>query len=249
MTLLLAALALPLPASAQDDSLTYEGSLGGNAPGYQVGKPVAISHSSGNLQVRCMDVDTMSGRLQYTVFGSAEGPMESFGKGIGMSVSGDSKGGSVKTRVPSRTSGVARAQVDVIVNIPKGTSSVSIGHSGPGWVQVVGCSGNVKVSAGAGGAYVGGPLTGFSVTALGGDVKIEVEESVLTSTSTATSPGKLTVVLPPAQAGKLTAKGAEVSVQPLVMGTNEPALVSGQMGTGGPTISLTGKDRVEVTNP
>lgn len=244
MLLLLAAL-----ASAQDDSLAYEGNLGGSAPGYKPGKPVSISHASGNVQVRCMEVESLSGRLQYTVFGSAEGPMESFGKGIGLSVYGDANGGGAKTRVPSRTSGVARAQVDLTVNIPKGTSAVTVTQTGNGWVQVVGCSGVVKVSAGSGGAYVGGPLTGFSVSATGGDVKVEVEEGTLTSTSSATSPGALTVLLQPAQNGKITVKGEEVSVQPLVMGTNEPTLVSGEMGTGGPTITLTAKGRVDVKQP
>jgi hypothetical protein len=248
MTLLFAALSVPL-VLAQDESLSYEGGLGGNAPGYVVGKPVSVSHASGNLQVRCMDVESLSGRLQYTVFGSAEGPVESFGKGIGIAVSGDSKGGSVRTRVPSVSSGVARAQIDLTVNIPRGAAGLTVSHTGSGWVQVVGCGGPVKVTAGGGGAYVGGPMTSFVVSATGGDVKIEVEETVIAGTSSATSPGALTVSLSAAQNGKIAVKGEEVSVRHLVMGTNDPSLVSGQMGSGGPSITLTAKGRAEVVQP
>lgn len=233
-----------------EGSLSYEGGLAGNAPNYVRGKPLTITHSSGNVSVRCMDIEALSGRLQYTVFGSSEGPMESVGKGIGIAVWGDSKGGGVKTRVPSMQSGVSRAQVDLTVNVPKGTTSLAVAQSGQGWVQVIGCSGNVKVSAGGGGAFVGGPLSAFTVSAAGGDVKVAVEgEGVLTGTSSAWSPANLAVVLPSAQGGKLSVKGEEVSVQQLVMGTNTPTLVAGEMGLSGPSISLTAKKRAEVTSP
>ncbi|MDP2307087.1 MAG: hypothetical protein Q8P18_13770 [Pseudomonadota bacterium] len=233
-----------------DGALSYEGGLAGNAPNYARGKPLVITHSSGNVAVRCMDVETLSGRLQYTVFGSSEGPMESVGKGIGIAVWGDSKGGGVKTRVPSMQSGVSRAQVDLTVNVPKGTTSLSVTQSGAGWVQVIGCSGHVKVSAGGGGAFVGGPLAAFTVTAAGGDVKVAVEgDGVLTGASSASSPANLTVVLPSAQGGKLSVKGEEVAVQQLVMGTNTPTLVTGEMGVSGPAISLAAKKRAEVTSP
>jgi hypothetical protein len=232
-------------------ALTYEGGLSGNAPNYGKGKPVVITHASGNVSVRCINVDALSGRLQYTVFGSQEGPMESYGKGIGLAVWGDSNGGGAKSRIPSKPSGVARAQVDLVVNIPKGTSSLTVSQTGSGWVQVNDCGGNVKVTAGSGGAYVSGALTGFNVTATGGDVKIEpTSDTVLKSTSSASAPGgNLTVVLPSAQGGKLSAKGSEVAVQQTVMGTNTPTLVQGDMGLAGPTISLSAKSRVEVNQP
>ena len=233
-----------------DSPLSYEGGLAGSAPNYVPGKSLSVTHTSGNVSVRCMEVDSLTARLQYTVFGSSEGPMESFGKGIGVAVWGDSKGGGAKSRVPSRTSGVARAQVDLTVNVPKGTTSLTVSQSGAGWVQVTGCSGIVKVSAGSGGAFVGGPLAGFNVTASGGDVKVVVEgDGVLTATSSATSPANLTVVLPSAQGGKLSVKGEEVAVQQVVMGTNTPTLVSGDMGVSGPTLTLAAKKRAEVNSP
>ena len=233
-----------------DAALSYEGGLAGNAPGYVRGKPLTITHASGNVAVRCMEVEALSGRLQYTVFGSSEGPMEAFGKGIGSAVWGDSKGGGAKTRVPSKTSGVARAQIDLTVNVPKGTTSLTVSQTGSGWVQVLGCSGNVKVTGGTGGVYVGGPLAAFTVSAAGGDVKVVVEgDGVLTGTSTATSPGNLTVVLPSAQGGKLAVKGDEVAVQQVVMGTNTPTLVSGEMGVSGPSITLSATKRAEVNSP
>ncbi|MES2644769.1 MAG: hypothetical protein V4850_35105 [Myxococcota bacterium] len=233
-----------------DSPLSYEGGLAGNAPGYVRGKPLTITHSSGNVSVRCMEVEALSGRLQYTVFGSSEGPMESVGKGIGIAVWGDSKGGGVKTRVPSMQSGVARAQIDLTVNVPKGTTSLTVSQSGAGWVQVIGCSGNVKVNAGGGGAFVGGPLTAFTVSAAGGDVKVEMEgDAVLTGTSAASSNANLTVIMPYAQGGKISVKGEEVSVQHMVMGTNTGTLVAGDMGVSGPSISLSAKKRAEVKSP
>ncbi|MDP2312254.1 MAG: hypothetical protein Q8P41_05060 [Pseudomonadota bacterium] len=238
-------------STSDEGSLTYEGGLAGNAPAYVRGKPVTISHSSGNVAVRCMDVEALTGRLQYTVFGSSEGPMESYGKGIGIAVWGDSKGGGAKSRVPSsKGSGVARAQIDLTVNVPKGTTSLTVTHTGSGWVQVIGCSGSVKVTAGSGGAYVGGPMSAFAVSATGNDVKVEVDgEGVLTGTSTASSPANLRVVLPSAQGGKLSVKGEEVAVQQVVMGTNTPTLVAGDMGVSGPSITLSAKKRAEVTSP
>ena len=234
---------------AAANSLSYEGGLSGNAPAYGKGKPITVTHASGNVQVRCMDVESLSGRLQYTVFGSAEGAMESFGKGIGLAVWGDSNGGGVKTRIPSKPSGVGRAQVDLVVNIPRGTSAVTISQTGPGWVQMVECGGTVKISAGGGGAFASGPMTAATVSASGGDVKVVTDPATVLKGSTTISAGagNVTVVLPSAQGGKLTAKGAEVSVQQTVMGTNEATLVSGDMGVAGPAITISAKKRAEVT--
>lgn len=229
-------------------ALTYAGSQNGRAANYVVGKPVSISHSNGNLTVHCIDSDRFTASLQYTVYGSAEGPMESFGNGIGMAVSGDSKSGSVKTRVPSKTSGVSRAEVDLTVSVPRGVTALSVTNSGKGWVQVTECTGKVTVSAGYGGAYVSGALTAVSAGASGGDVKVVMaKDAVLSGASGISAPGgNATLELSGAQGGKLTAKGGEVSVQQVVMGTNTPTLVQGDMGVTGPTISISAKNRVEV---
>lgn len=239
-------------ALAQDEpvgEMSYEGSSSGSAAAYVKGKPVVVAHSGGNVAVRCMETEKLSGRVQYTVYGTAEAPMETFGKGVGLSVSGSSTGGSVKTRVPSKGAGVSSTQVDLTVNIPKGVSALTVTQTGKGWVQVLDCSGNVKVTAGSGGAFVSGTLTGATVSATGGDVKVDVDASTpLTSTtSLSAAQGNATLILPSAQGGKLTAKGEEVSVQQTVMGTNTPTLVQGDMGLGGPAIVVSAKKRAEVT--
>jgi hypothetical protein len=230
--------------------LTYEGGLSETAASYVVGKPVSVSHSGGNISVRCMETEKLSARLPYTVYGTAEAPMEAFGKGLGLSVGGDSKSGWVKSRVPSKTSGVSSYEAPLTVNIPKGVTGLSVSQSGSGWVQVTGCSGALKISAGSGGAYADGAYTSAVVTAAGGDVKLVQDAGVvLTGTTAVSAPGGTArVVLASAQGGKLSAKAAEVSVAQTVMGTNTGTLVQGDMGLAGPSIAVSGKDRVEVTS-
>lgn len=240
MTLLLLA---SLSAHAQDlvPEISYEGSLSQSAAGYVAGKPVSVTHNGGNISVRCMDTPNLSARLKYVVFGTQEGPMESMGNGIGLAASGDSKGGRVSTRVPSKPSGVKRADIELTVNIPSGTSALTVSQTGDGWVQVLGCGGNVKVSAGKGGAYVSGGLTQATVGASGGDVKVVQEgDTVFTGATTLTSfAGNATLELSTAQGGKLKASGTEVSYSGTVIGTNSSTLIDGDMGVAGPLITVT----------
>jgi hypothetical protein len=197
-----------------------------------------------------MDVDALAARLPYSVSGTAEGPMEAFGKGFGLLVGGDSKGGSVKTRIPSKTSGVNSYEAPLTVNIPLGASAVSVSQSGSGWVQVVGCTGKLSVSSGSGGVYADGEYTSVTMTANGGNAKLVQQNNVvLTGTTAIAAPGgSATVVLANAQGGKLTAKAAEVSVTQTVMGTNSGTLVAGDMGLAGPSITVSAKERVEVSS-
>ncbi|MBM4365858.1 MAG: hypothetical protein FJ102_06550 [Deltaproteobacteria bacterium] len=243
-------LALATETEGTVGDMTYEGGLSETAAGYVATKPVTVSHSGGNVSVRCMDTEKLSARLPYTVYGTAEAPMEAFGKGIGLSVGGDSKSGWVKTRVPSKTSGVTGADVPLTVNIPKGTTGLTVTQSGSGWVQVTGCSGALKISSGTGGVYADGAYTSAAVSAAGGDAKL-VQDSgvVLTGTTTVSAPGGTArVTLASAQGGKLTAKANEVSVQQTVMGTNSGTLVQGDMGLAGPSITVSAKERVEVSS-
>jgi hypothetical protein len=228
--------------------ISYEGGNSATAANYVKGKPVTITHASGNVSVRCMDTDKLSARLQYVVFGTQEGPMESMGKGIGLAVWGDANGGGAKTRVPSKPSGVSRAEVTLTVNVPMGTSAVTVSESGPGWVQVIDCDGNVKVTGGGGGVYVSGRLTGATVNASGGDVKVvQNEDSVYKNTVTVNAPaGNAILELAPAQGGKLMAKGSEVAVNQTVMGTTTDTLVQGDLGVAGPTINVSAKGKVEI---
>lgn len=248
-------LTLPLTlialARAEDADIAYSGGFDGAAPNYVVGKPVAVAHSNGNVSVRCMDTESLSARIRYSLTGSSESGMKVYGDGIGMAVSGDAAGGAVKTRIPSSKSGVATSKVDLTVNVPAGVSALTITHSGKGWVEVLNCSGAVKVTAGQEGAYVSGKLTSLTLTASGGNVKVEPDKDTpLTGTVNVAAPsGDITFTLPSAQGGKLSAKGAEVTVQQTVMGTTSDTLVSGDLGLAGPAINLSAKNKVEVKAP
>jgi hypothetical protein len=240
---------IDLSEGSGEGALTYSGSQNGRAANYKVGAPIAITHSSGNLAVRCVDTDRFSANLQYTVYGSAEGPMESTGNGVGLAVWGDSKGGGVKTRIPSKVSGVARVDVELTVSVPRGATALSVSHSGAGWVQVLDCTGKVSVSSGRGGLYASGAMASITANASGGDAKVVVAaDAVLSGTSSVSAPaGNATLQVSTAQGGKLTAKGAAVSVTTMVMGTNTPTLVQGTMGVNGPSITVSAKGNVEVS--
>ena len=230
--------------------LNYGGTLSEEASNYTVGKPVSISHSGGNITVNCSETPKLSARLPYSLTGSGEASLEAYGKGIGVKASGDGKGGGVvSTRMPSKTSGVATVDAPLTVNVPAGVTALTVSQSGAGWVSVKNCSGALKVSAGAGGVFASGTFTSVNVTASGGDVKVVVADgAVLTGSSSVSAPGgKAALVLSTAQGGKLTAKAAEVSVQQTVMGTNDGGYVSGTFGVSGPSLSVSAKERVDVT--
>lgn len=239
---------LILASEVLAQEMTYEGQNSASAAKYVPGKPVAVSHSGGNIAVRCFDTDTLSARLQYVVTGTAEDPMKATGTGVGLAVWGDANGGGVKTRTPSRPAGVSGLDVTLTVNIPKGVSALTVSQTGSGWVQVLECTGAVKVVAGGGGAFASGAMTSATVSAAGGDVKVEVDPAgLLKGTTTVSSPGNASVILPSAQGGKLTVKGEEVTVQQTVMGTNTGTLVQGDLGIAGPAITVSARKRAEVT--
>ncbi len=245
---LLIPMAMVAPARAEDGESTYEGGNSGAAAGYAKGKPISITHSSGNLSVRCMDTQTLSARMQYVVTGTVESAMETAGKGIGLAVYGDANGGRISTRSPGKSTGVSSIDVTLTVSIPRAPMTLTVNETGSGWVQVQDCDGTVKVSAGAAGAFASGAMKSATVTATGGDVKVvQNGDAVFTATTSVSAPnGNATLLLGTAQGGKLTAKGSEVSVSQTVMGTNEATLVSGDLGIAGPTITVSAKQRAEV---
>lgn len=237
--------------AADGEEISYDGNFSSDAPTYKKGAPVTISHSGGNISVNCVDTEGLSARIQYAVRGTSQPAMQAFGDGVGMAVFGDSKSGSVKTKVPSRGTGVNSADVVLRVQIPSGTSALTVSQTGAGYVEVFNCAGALKISAGTGGAYASGKYTSVNATASGGNVTIEQDKDTpWTGTSTISAPaGSATVTFASAQMGKLNATAAEVSVQPLVMGTNAASVVTGDIGTGGPSITIKAKDRVDVKNP
>lgn len=240
------------PAFAGDgEELNFDGGFTADAPGYKKGAPVTISHSGGNISIRCMDTDGISARIKYNVRGTSQPAMQAFSDGVGMSVGGDSKSGWVKTKVPSRGAGVNSVDMTLTISIPAGTSALTVSQTGVGWVEVLNCSGALKMTGGNGGAYASGKYTSVNASASGGNVTIEQDKDTpWTGASAIASPaGGIVLTMASGQMGKFSAASAEVSVAPLVMGTNSATLVSGDMGTGGPTIKLTAKDRIEVKNP
>lgn len=220
--------------------LSYEGGFSGSAAGYVKGKPVSVSHSGGNVSVRCMDTTTLTARLQYTIYGSAEGPMESMGKGIKLSVTGTSSSGAVKTITPAKPSGVSHAESTLTVNIPRAPLTLTVSQTGAGWVQVIDCDGSVKVTSGTGGLFVSGHLDGVTATAPGGDAKVvQNDDAVFKATTAITAAtGNVTLQVASAQGGKLTASGKEVTSSVTVVGTNTSDLIQGELGVAGPAITL-----------
>lgn len=239
---------IDLGPSSEKESMTYTGSMDQLAEKYVAGKPVSVGHV-GNIRVRCADRVGIAARVAYTLDGTDEAKMEAFGKGIGLAVSGGPTGGSVKTRIPAKSSAIKSADVELTVNLPKNADINVTG--GDGWVQVVGCTGKVKLTNRSGGAYVSGRSTTFDVASANGDVKVEVEDgtTVVGPNRIAATNGNADLALPLGYAGKITAKGSEVSVYHTVAGTNSGTLVQGTIGTGTASLSITAKGKVSVKAP
>ena len=229
--------------------VSYEGRLSSSAPNFVPGKAVTITHTGGSIAIRCMDAPGITARLGYTIFGTNKVNMEKYGKGIGLSAWGDANGGGVKTRIPAKLAGVSRADIPLTVNLPMEAKVTVVG--GGGWVQIIDCKGTVKSSNGDGGAYVSGSYTNVNVTSSKGDVKVELTDaSVLSGVNTVGAPGGNAVLrLPLSYGGKFAAKGSAVSVFHTVMGTNTPSAISGTIGTGTASVSISARDNVEVTAP
>jgi hypothetical protein len=246
MLFFLGCLFSPESATAGDE-ITFSGSNVQDAPGYVRGKPVTVSHNGGNISIRCVDTDTLSARLPYTLLGFDPATLEAFSKGIGLSVGGDASSGWARSKMPTKPSTINSVEAPLTVTVPGEPSAITVTQTGSGWVEVMNCSGAVKVTSGTGGIYVSGKLTSLTLTAAGGDITVEQAAGmVLTGNSTLSAPaGKILINLDSKQGGKLTAKAAEVVIQPLVMGTNTPSLVSGTLSGTGPTLTLTARDRVE----
>jgi hypothetical protein len=146
-------------------------------------------------------------------------------------------------------SGVQAVNAPLVVTLPR-QAKVSV-TGGDGWVQVVGCTGTVKATTKKGGIFVDGVLSSFDLSTGAGDIEIALDPSaVLTATSRAAATGgAVTLRMPIAQKGNLSARGAEVSVEHLVNGTNTPTNVQGTLSDSGPAITLTAKGKVTITTP
>jgi len=237
---------IDLGPSSKQNSMTYEGSLDQQGLQYVAGKPVSITHTGGNIRVRCADREGITARVAYSIRGTNKENMERYGKGIGLSVYGGASNGKVTTRMLAKPSGIDNADVELTVNLPK-KAAINVA-GGYGWVQVVGCEGTVKVSNRSGGAYVEGTYTSFSVGSNSGDVKVDLsDDSRLVGASGISAPGgDATLMLPLSYGGKINAKGSNVRVTHTVSGTNTDTLVQGTIGTGTASVTVSAKGDVTV---
>jgi hypothetical protein len=232
-----------------EQSMSYEGQVGQDAANYKPGTPVYITHTKGNISVRCTDSEGIQARINFTVEGTKEDAMQRLGDSIGIRTYASNANGKVSTSVPGTWSGIDSVQAPLTVNLPR-EAKVNV-TGGKGWVQVVGCTGTVKATTRGGGIYVDGVLSSFDLSTNEGDIEIELDAAAeLTSSSRATATaGGVTLRMPITQKGNLTARGSEITVDHLVNGTNTPTHVQGTLSDSGPTITVTAQGKVAITTP
>ena len=235
-------------SEAAPSNLSYEGGYSQRSAG-QV-KPdasISITASVGTVTVYCTDTQYVEARVNYTIEGTEEPPMESYGNSIKVAAWGEVGSGGVKLIAGSRPYAVKNAKIQLSVNVPK-ESKLKVTSSGD-WVQVNGCNGSVTASAGKNGAYVDGSLKSFAVSAGSGDVKVVTDTEVTATSSINASKGNATLVMPLAQNVKLDAKGAAVNVAHNVMGSVTNVSAAGTIGSGGPTVTIRASGDVTVKTP
>jgi hypothetical protein len=229
--------------------ITYEGSASQAAPTYKSGTVVTITHTSGPIVVRCGDQPGLQARLQYTVYGSDQGKLQKFGDGFGIATTASTTAATVKTRVPPKVPGVASYTATLTVNLPF-KASVSITGAQDN-VKISNCTGTVKAATAKNGVYATGSFSAFNVSSAKGNVQVEsANDAQLKSASSAVATnGDVLVRIPLATKATVTITGSSVNVAHLVTGANSPVRVQGTMNNGGPTLTITGKGKVEVTAP
>lgn len=229
---------LDLGESGGPASLDYSGSYTDRKQDIKPGSKLTITHTKGPITINCSDGDTLSGRVDFSIEGTDKAKMESVGKNIRIQVwgSGATSGG-VKVTVPSFGSGVSSVSTPVTISAPKDAKLAVTGGAYP--ISLTNCTQDVSVST-AGGVYVEGKFDSFQVSSSKGDVKVELEEGAVISKSSkaASAAGSVTLIMPDNPNNQLVATGNEVAVAPLVTGTNTDTKVSGEMGSGGATITL-----------
>jgi len=232
-----------------EQSMSYEGQVGQDAANYKPGTPVYITHTKGNISVRCTDSPGIQARINFTIEGTKESAMQSLGDRIGIRTYASNSQGSVKTSVPGKWSGIDDITVPLTVNLPR-EARVNV-TGGGGWVQIVGCTGTVKATTRGGGIYVDGILSSFDLSTNKGDIEIELDSTAeLTSTSRATATaGGVTLRMPITQKGNLNARGEEITVDHLVNGTNTATRVQGTLSDSGPSITISASGKVAITTP
>ena len=227
---------------------TYTGSVQERKSGLGQDKPVTISHYGGTISVRCQEGDTISARIDYQIEGTNEPNMKRFGRGIGLKLWGDSNSAGVKTVTPSKGSGLVSTDVPLVVTAPKNVKMTI--NAGSYWVEVIKCDGTISVANKKGDVFIDGDLSRFSVSAPNGGATVKLKSTTqVTGTSKITAKGDIKLEMPLDVNVKLSARGADLRLDHVVSGSETPTSVSGTIGTGGPTVTISGKARVEIVAP
>ncbi len=207
---------------------------------------VSISNPVGTTVVHCTDTDVVEARVAYTLEGSAEAPLSTYGKSVKLAVTGSATSQSVKMLVGSKPAAVTGGKIELIVNVPV-NSKLSI-SSTKDWIQATGCGGSVTANAGANGVYVGGKLSSFQVSAATGDAKVQLEgEGIIKAASSIKAPkGNVTLTMGMSQDLKVDARGSAIVFAQNVMGTVGSTVVTGTIGAGGPTLTLQAEGEINV---
>ncbi|MFH1466011.1 MAG: hypothetical protein ABIO70_16625 [Pseudomonadota bacterium] len=232
-----------------EQSMTYEGQAAQDAANYKAGTPVYITHTKGNISVRCTDSAGIQARINFAIDGTKQDVMKRVGDTIGLRTYASTTQGKVTSSVPGKQTGVDAIHAPLTVNLPR-EAKVSV-TGGDGWIQVVGCTGTVKATTRNGGIFVDGVLSSFDLSTGQGDIEVSLDPSAeVTSSSRASATGGDVILrMPITQKGNLTARGAEVAVDHLVNGTNTATSVQGTLSDSGPSISVTAKGKVTITTP
>ncbi len=213
------------------ESFTYSGSSVAVSGATTPGARATIRHSSGNLTIRCGQVEQVKAVLSYTLDGTDQASMKRYGDALVVTATGQGAAVSVNTSKPARPA-LSRHAADLVVTAPLGV--VIDAEALAGDVRVEGCTAAVKARAG-GALTVRGPVLGFELASANGDVNLVLEEGGTLGAKSAVTAEKgavnLAVGMP--QNAKLDARGASVDVRQGVAGRVEPALVLGDMGDGG----------------
>ena len=232
-----------------EQSMSYDGQVGQDADNYVPGTPVYITHTKGNISVRCTDSPGIQARVNFTVEGTKESAMQSLGDRIGIRTYASNSQVKVSTSVPGKYAGIEAIHTPLTVNLPR-EAKVNV-TGGDGWVQVVGCTGTVKATTRNGGIYVDGVLSSFDLSTNVGDIEVELDSTaeITTSSRATATTGAITLRMPITQKGNLNARGSEITVDHLVNGTNTATHVQGTLSDSGPSITLTAKTTIAITTP
>jgi len=207
---------------------------------------VTIHNPVGTTVVRCTDTEVIEARVAYNLEGSAEGPLSTYGKSVKLAVTGSGSAHSVKMLVGSKPPAVTGGKIELVVNVPpKAKLKVT---SDKDWIQVTGCGGTVTASAGANGAFVGGNLSSFQVSAATGDVKVKLEgDGLVRAASSIKAPkGGITLIMAMSQDLQVDARGGSIVFAQNVMGSVGSTAVNGAIGAGGPLLTLQADGEINV---